>query len=341
MKEFPMSRKAHVLCLLSLIICSAVVTLSQPNPQRHFKFKYAFTVRNPESGKPLKVWFPMATSDAYQQVKLLSVKGDLPVKKTKEAEYGNQIFYAEAPAAKAGEYHFQAEYDVVRSERTGLANGKPVGGGAKLTRAALNRFVMPDKLVPTTGLPAELAAKETQGASTDLQKARAIYDYVFKTMKYDKTGTGWGRGDTMWACDNKRGNCTDFHSLFASMARSQKIPTRFEIGFPLPTAKNQGEIPGYHCWSDFYADNTWVPIDISEAWKAPDKKDYFFGHHDVNRVQFSVGRDITLSPKQAGEALNYFVYPYVESDGKVHKDVRNEFAFEDVSATPSQTAQLN
>jgi hypothetical protein len=53
-----------------------------------------------------------------------------------------------------------------------------------------------------------------------------------------------------------------------------------------------------------------------------------------------VGRDITLSPKQAGEALNYFVYPYVESDGKVHKDVRNEFAFEDVSATPSQTAQL-
>jgi transglutaminase-like putative cysteine protease len=124
------------------------------------------------------------------------------------------------------------------------------------------------------------------------------------------------------------------------MARSQKIPTRFEIGFPLPAAKNQGEIPGYHCWSDFYVDNTWVPVDISEAWKAPDKKDYFFGHHDVNRVQFSVGRDITLSPKQAGEALNYFVYPYVESDGKAHQDVRNEFAFEDLNATPSQTAQL-
>jgi transglutaminase-like putative cysteine protease len=335
-----MSRRAQVLCLLALIVCSAVLTFPQATPQRHFKFKYAFTVRGPESGKPLKVWFPMATSDTYQQVKLLSVKGDLPVKKTRESEYGNQMFYAETPTAKAGEYHFEAEYDVVRSERTGLRDGKPVGGGAKLSRASLDRFVMPDKLVPITGLPAELAVKETQGAGTDLQKARAIYDYVFKTMKYDKTGSGWGRGDTMWACDNKRGNCTDFHSLFASMARSQKIPTRFEIGFPLPLAKNQGEIPGYHCWSDFYVDNTWVPVDISEAWKAPEKKDYFFGHHDVNRVQFSVGRDITLSPKQAGEALNYFVYPYVESDGKVHKDVRNEFAFEDVSAAPAQTALL-
>lgn len=335
-----MSRRAQLLCLLALIVCSAVASLSQTAPQRHFKFKYAFTVRSPQSGKPLKVWFPMATTDAYQQVKLLSVKGDVPVKKTKESEYGNQMFYAETPAAKSGEYHFEAEYDVVRSERTGLVDGKPIGGGAKLSRASLNRFVMPDKLVPTTGLPAELAVKETQGATSDLQKAHAIYDYVFRTMKYDKTGTGWGRGDTMWACDNKRGNCTDFHSLFASMARSQKIPTRFEIGFPLPAAKHQGEIPGYHCWSDFYVDNTWVPVDISEAWKAPDKKDYFFGHHDVNRVQFSVGRDIALSPRQAGDPLNYFVYPYVESDGKVHQDVRNEFSFEDVNAPASQTAQL-
>ena len=60
----------------------------------------------------------------------------------------------------------------------------------------------------------------------------------------------------------------------------------------------------------------------------------------MNRKQYSEGRDITLSPKQTGEALNYFVYPYVESDGKVHQDVRNEFAFEDSNATPSQTAQL-
>ena len=59
-----------------------------------------------------------------------------------------------------------------------------------------------------------------------LQRARALYDYLLATMRYDKTGTGWGRGDAEWACDSKRGNCTDFHSLFMSMARSQHIPSR-------------------------------------------------------------------------------------------------------------------
>ena len=74
--------------------------------------------------------------------------------------------------------------------------------------------------------------KETANAATDEEKARAIYDYVLSNMRYDKSGTGWGHGDTLYACSAKKGNCTDFHSLFISMARSQHIPARFEIGFP-------------------------------------------------------------------------------------------------------------
>jgi hypothetical protein len=41
-------------------------------------------------------------------------------------------------------------------------------------------------------------------------------------------------------------------------------------------------------------------VDISEAWKAKEKEDYFFGSVDANRVQFSTGRDVALSPKQDG-----------------------------------------
>jgi transglutaminase-like putative cysteine protease len=166
-----------------------------------------------------------------------------------------------------------------------------------------------------------------------MQKARAIYDYVLANMKYDKSGTGWGRGDTMWACDAKRGNCTDFHSLFISMARSQEIPSRFEIGFPIPAGKHDGEIPGYHCWAEFYANSKgWVPVDISEAWKDQARREYFFGAYDVNRVQFTMGRDLVLSPAQAGEPLNYFVYPYVELSGKKYENVSNRFSFADVNA---------
>jgi transglutaminase-like putative cysteine protease len=299
---------------------------------RHFTFHYGFTVKNLPAGKKIRVWIPAAQADAFQDVKVLSIKGDLPLKQTREAKHGNEIFYAETEKGSAAELHFDVEYDVVRHERVTLAFAP------KLQIAALNKQerqqdLQPDTLVPIAGLPAELAAKVTEGKSDPVDKARAIYDYVFTTMKYDKTRTGWGRGDVLYACDAKKGNCTDFHSLFIAMARSQRIPARFEIGFPLPADKHSGEIAGYHCWSDFYIDGKgWIPVDISEAWKHPDKREYFFGSHDVNRMQFSMGRDLLLNPPQQGKPLNYFVYPYVEVDGKEYLNVSLAFSFADAGS---------
>ncbi|NIN98761.1 MAG: transglutaminase domain-containing protein, partial [Anaerolineae bacterium] len=64
---------------------------------------------------------------------------------------------------------------------------------------------------------------------------------------------------------------------------------------------------GYHCWAKFFLPGAgWVPVDISEADKHPSKVDYFFGTICENRVAFSVGRDILLTPPQQGERLNYF-----------------------------------
>ena len=112
------------------------------------------------------------------------------------------------------------------------------------------------------------------------------------------------------------------------------IPARFEIGFPLPEDKHSGEIAGYHCWSDFFVDGKgWIPVDISEAWKHPEKRDYFFGSHDVNRVQFSMGRDLRLNPPQDGKPLNYFVYPYIEVDGREYPNMSLAFSFTDTGAT--------
>jgi transglutaminase-like putative cysteine protease len=280
----------------------------------------------------------MAASDHWQQVEVVSATGDLRLRRTRESEYGDRMFYAYTPKADKPEYRFEVVYDVLRSERIGLRDGKPVGDAGRLKGPKLNRYLEPDALVPVTGRPAEIAVEQTHGGETALEKARQIYDYVFRTMRYDKSGTGWGRGDAMWACDAHRGNCTDFHSLFAAMARSQKIPVRFAIGFAVPD-KHEGGIPGYHCWADFFAENVWIPVDISEAWQNPSKKEYFFGAHDENRVQFSVGRDIELSPSQSGKRLNYSVYPYVESGGKKYENVSNDFSFVDVPAGQNKKPQ--
>jgi transglutaminase-like putative cysteine protease len=261
-------------------------------------------------------------------VKVLSRSGDLALKETTEREYGNKRFYAHADNATQPEYHFTVKYDVVRLEHLAALSLKEPA-----PEKSLQRFLQADKLVPVTGKPAELAAAQVKPGMSDLDKGRAFYDYTFSTMKYDKTGTGWGRGDALWACDAKHGNCTDFHSVFISMARSQKIPARFEMGLSLPEGQNSGQIAGYHCWAEFYTrERGWYPVDISEAWKHQEKKDYFFGAHDVNRVQFTVGRDVQLNPAQHGDRVNYLIFPYVELGGEPYPNVANAISFSDIPA---------
>src|ERR1019366_4416482 len=213
------------------------------------------------------------------------------------------------------------EYQVTRKEysRGDYASLVKVGHAAAEAPTDMARFLGPPPLGPIDGKMKELAEENTRGAQGTVEKAHSLYNYVFQTVRYDKSGTGWGRGDSLWVCDAKHGNCTDFHSLFVSMARAEGIPARFEIGFPLPTGA-EGTIPGYHCWAEFFVNGSgWVPVDISEAWKDPKKRDYFFGTLDANRLQFSVGRDLVLEPKQDGEPLNYFIYPYVEVDSKPYE----------------------
>jgi transglutaminase-like putative cysteine protease len=198
-----------------------------------------------------------------------------------------------------------------------------------------------EPLVPLDGPVRALALEATRGMPTDLEKARGIYEKVAGMMRYDKSGTGWGRGDALFACDAKRGNCTDFHALVIGMARSVGIPARFAIGLPLPAARGQGEISGYHCWAELHVDGRgWVPVDASEAAKDPTRRAYFFGHHDENRLEFSRGRHLRLVPAQQGPPLNFFVYPYAEIDGKPREVADRKFTFRDGNHAGAGTEPL-
>jgi transglutaminase-like putative cysteine protease len=198
--------------------------------------------------------------------------------------------------------------------------------------------VIPRGMVPVGGKCLTLIeGKKLPG--DQMQLGKALYDIVNDHMTYSKKGTGWGRGDAEWACDSRFGNCTDFHSLFISLARSKNIPAKFEMGFPVPAQRGKGEIGGYHCWARFKPEGkNWVPVDISEANQARAKNDkahsdYLFGNLTENRVSFTQGRDINLTPRQAGAPLNYFIYPYVEIDGKSlpNEQVQRNFSYQDVN----------
>jgi transglutaminase-like putative cysteine protease len=326
-----------------LLLCFSASLLTAQNdtkpekfspPSRTFRFNYTFSVKDlPAGAKQLRVWVPVPQSDDHQSVRVLNVKAPAKMRSTRESEYGNRMMYLEVKDPTAEKTDFALEYEVTRREysRGDYAQLERKDQKPTVVPASMNRLVAPDTLIPTDGKLKTLAAQVTGSKTGTVAKAKAAYDYLFTTMRYDKTGSGWGRGDAVWACDSKRGNCTDFHSPFIGMLRVDRIPARFDIGFPVPENKEKGDISGYHCWAEFYAPKAgWVPVDISEAWKAKQKEDYFFGSVDADRVQFSTGRDVILSPKQDGPPLNYFVYPYVEVDGKPYDNIQKQFSFEEV-----------
>jgi len=312
-------------------------------PARSFEFTYQVHVpANADAAASTHLWIPLPQPDAYQDIRSLHIDSPVAYQQGREPEYGNTYaMFAPTPAQVASGFDVTLRFTASRREHkvSPDASAFQKASASSANDPQMRRYLEPDKLVPLSGTIAELAKEHTAGDTTPIQKARHIYEYVVATMRYDKSGEGWGRGDAIWACTAKRGNCTDFHSLFIGMMRSSGIPARFEIGFPLPEAKTEGDIPGYHCWAEFYLDGVgWVPVDASEAWKNPAKHDYFFGAHDTNRVFFTYGRDIRLSPEQKGDPLNYFIYPYAESNGQPVKNLQTHFAFRNVAPSPEVTA---
>ena len=280
-----------------------------------------------EPGKTARIWIPVPPSNEDQEVKIESK--DLPGAEqiSTEPKYGNQVLYVEAKADNQGMISLTVTYRVQRREVRGDLQ-------RQLTVADMSEsFLKPDTRVPVGGKSMELI-RGKELPKDELEAARVLYDVVNRHMRYSKEGTGWGRGDSDWACDSGYGNCTDFHSMFISLARAQKIPAKFEIGFPLPEKRGSGEVAGYHCWAKFKPKGKdWIPVDISEANKNPKMRDYYFGNLTEDRVTFSLGRDINLVPKQDGESLNFFVYPYVEVDGKPYpaEKIRRKFAYKDLN----------
>lgn len=324
---------AFLACLFSW--ASATAYGQNALGSRRFDFTYAVTLKAiPPKARQARIWIPLASTDAHQTVQILRISSSVPSRITRSATSGNRMLYAAMRPPYAAEIEFKIEYRVTR---------KAYSEGNYRSLQAYNRdpspdpvvparYLEPDRLIPTAGLIARIAQTVTQGKQGEIDKAYALYNYVFHTMRYDKSGKGWGRGDALWACDAKHGNCTDFHSLFIALARAEKIPARFDIGFPLPAGAHDGSIPGYHCWAEFYVRGPgWIPVDISEAWLTPSQHDFFFGSLNADRVEFSTGRDLTLTPRQNGSPVNYFVYPYVEVDGKPFDGpVEKQFSFRDL-----------
>jgi transglutaminase-like putative cysteine protease len=269
------------------------------------EFEVVYRVKLPSIDGEAHLWMPLAKTDAFQTVRVDEISIPIKWKKVHDRDYGNDICVLNPRAEDSGKI-IELHYRVLRKEKTAyLANETNV-----------ERYLRPEKLVPLNQTFTTIAEHAVAGKANDMERAKALYDHVLGRMHYDKSGVGWGRGDAMFACDARTGNCTDFHAYFIALARAVGIPARFAIGATIPADKSEGAIEGYHCWAEFFADGRWVPVDISEAWKNPALADYYFGHNPANRFELSKGRDLVVDPAPAGGPINFLVYPLLEIDGK-------------------------
>ena len=331
----PPRRGVSLLALLVAVVLTLACSSDAPAAKsRTFEFHYQVLFPSiPKGGEQYRIWVPLPKEGPAQEIHDLKVVSPVGYEQREESVFGNRYAYIEFDRrGYPWPLSVTVEFQITRKEHeVDFDRGSSASAGAVYAADKYEKFLQPNRLVPLDGIIGDLSKQHTAGVKSPLAKARKVYDYVVSTMAYDKSGEGWGRGDAIYACDTKKGNCTDFHALFIGMMRAAGIPARFEIGFPLPRNEKRGSIPGYHCWAAFHVDGIgWIPVDASDAWKDPARKDYFFGALDEHRVQFTTGRDIRLDPSQAGEPLNYFIYPYAELDGEPVEPIEKHFRFRDL-----------
>ncbi|MBI3853401.1 MAG: transglutaminase domain-containing protein [Verrucomicrobia bacterium] len=280
------------------------------------EFEFVYRVKLPAITNAARLWLPLATSDTFQRVEVKNITAPEQWRELDERKYGNKVLFLNAGPADSGKT-IEVRYHVKRFEKSEYAVREPM----------TQKYLNPERLVPTNETFRSIAQQVTRGKTADLARARALYDHVIEKLRYAKYGPGWGRGDAVYACDARTGNCSDFHAYFIALAREVGIPARFAIGAAIPSERNDGGIDGYHCWAEFFADGKWVPVDISEADKNSSLADYYFGHHPANRFELSKGRDLIVDPQPASGPINFLAYPVMEMDGKTIK-VQTEFLFQ-------------
>lgn len=272
----------------------------------HFEFTYR--ARLPKITDAARMWLPMPPTDAFQTVEVKSIEAPTTRRIIEDSKHGNSVLFLTLGPQETGKT-IALSFDVQRREKGAYAASEP----------DTSQYLEPERLVPADERFREIAGRVVEGKEGDLVRARALYDHIIDRMRYIKFGTGWGKGDAVYACDARTGNCTDFHAYFIALARAVNIPARFAIGAAIPSERDEGGVDGYHCWAEFYAEDKWWPVDISEADKYSALSTYYFGHHPANRIELSRGRDLVLEPAPASGPINFLAYPVLEVDGEMTK----------------------
>jgi len=318
-KEIDMKACSAIL-LAFLVIFAPSLLLAQ---SKSGEITMEFDLSAQPNADDTQLWIPYPISDENQSITKISIKGDYAESAVyTDKKYQTPILYArwdkDAPSRK-----LIFSFHVVRQEvvRRDLPTKE-----ASWNAEDFKLYLSPTSLGPINKQVKEQADKITEGKTTTVAKAKAIYDWVVDNMYRDPKTLGCGKGDVCLLLSAPGGKCTDIHSVFIALCRAAGVPAREIFGI------RQGKEPvvditkWQHCWAEFYLPGYgWVPVDPADVLKKmlvenltrtdekiKDARNYFWGAWDPYRVQLAVGRDVGLNPEQDGLPLNNFGYPFAQ-----------------------------
>lgn len=353
--------KAPVVALL-FALCGGAAAANSPKalPPREasFHIRNVLTIKVPKGAKTVRIWFAIPQEDAYSVVRNFEVASDYAIRYERDS-WGNKVGYVDIHGPAPELVILKQEFDLTRIEVRNSLRAEDTRPLTGQERSALAAYLQPATHVVLNAELRKLAASITGGETNPVLAARKLYEWTYKNVNY------WVKdpehlkaspvGSSEYCLRAKTGNCTDFHSLFASLAISSGIPTRMVYGSLLkPTLNGMDVDASYHCWIQFFAPRVgWIPLDASLAniyaeniplndknrklvelttssgyhGADKDRVEYYFGNLDERRVVWSTGRDLTLEPPQDDGPVNSLPKMYVEVDGKQFTDWTRQFTY--------------
>ena len=309
---------------------------------RTFETVTRVEVLNP-SGRSL-AWVPLPLAEHTDWFRDLSSRWSGNAAEAgveRDAKYGARILVAEWRAGQSNPVVEVTNRFVTRDRAVDLS--RPANPGVQLAAAERAFHTAPTELIPTDGIVRKTALEVTRGASTDVQKARAIYEWVVEnTYRDPKTrGCGWGDVKSMLESGNLGGKCGDLNAMFVGLARAAGVPARDVYGVRVAPSKYGYKSLGagspniskaQHCRAEFFAEGYgWVPVDPADVRKVileepPGKlaigdpkvvaaRKRLFGSWEMNWLAYNTGHDIAL-PGSSGPKLPYLMYVNAETGGE-------------------------
>jgi transglutaminase-like putative cysteine protease len=252
----------------------------------------------------------------------------------------DHIYGAGVAAArfKAGEA--QPVVEVISRFRTRdrFVTMAPGGGAQTAPSQELAVYLKPTELLPTDGIVKETAIKVTKGATTDVDKARAIYDWVIENTERNPATKGCGVGDirAMLETNTLNGKCADLNALFVALARASGVPARDVYGIRVAASprgfKSMGRTgditKAQHCRAEFYAQGIgWLPVDPADVRKVileekpgltlndelvKQARTMLWGGWEGNWLAYNTAHDVKL-PGSSKAPVPFLMYPQGEN----------------------------